>query len=85
MLSVPTGLGKTEVALAWAWRTENRTALWIAYAVFSVEIFSLYLKKIGTLLGTSLFFLVMGLIVAVLAVIAFRLHSGMRPQAEARP
>jgi uncharacterized membrane protein len=61
--------------LAWAWRTDNRSVLWLAYAAFSVEIFALYLKKIGTLLGTSAFFLVAGLILAVLAYIATRMHG----------
>lgn len=63
-------------ALAWAWRTDNRAALWITYAAFSIEIFALYLKKIGTLLGTSAFFLITGLIVSALAYAAFRLHGG---------
>lgn len=62
-------------ALAWSWRTDNKAALWTAYAAFSIEIFSLYVKKIGTLLGTSAFFLVAGLFVAALAYAAFRLHQ----------
>ncbi|MDX2157778.1 MAG: DUF2157 domain-containing protein [Hyphomicrobiaceae bacterium] len=61
--------------LAWAWRTDHRGLLWLAYAAFSLEIFSLYLKKIGTLLGTSAFFLVSGLMVAALAWAALRLHA----------
>ena len=63
--------------LAWAWRTENRAALWIAYAAFTIEIFALYLKKIGTLLGTSAFFLITGLLVAALAFAAYRLHDSV--------
>jgi uncharacterized membrane protein len=61
--------------LAWAWRTDNRSGLWLAYAAFSIEIFSLYVKKIGTLLGTSAFFIVTGLLLAGLAWTAFRLHG----------
>jgi uncharacterized membrane protein len=61
--------------LAWAWRTDNRSGLWLAYAAFSIEIFSLYVKKIGTMLGTSAFFLVTGLLLAGLAWAAFRLHG----------
>jgi uncharacterized membrane protein len=64
-------------ALAWAWRTENRAALWIAYAAFTIEIFSLYLQKIGSLLGTSAFFLITGLLVAALAFAAYRLHDSV--------
>jgi uncharacterized membrane protein len=62
-------------ALAWAWRTENRQALWLAYAGFSIEIFSLYLKKLGSLMGTSAFFLITGLLVIALSALAFRLHK----------
>ena len=72
-------------ALAWAWHTDNRGALWVAYGVFSVEIFALYIKKIGTLLDTSIFFLMTGLMVAALAAIAYRLHSGTRARVGATP
>ena len=61
--------------LLWAWRTDNRAVLWLAYGAFSIEIFSIYVKKIGTLLGTSAFFLATGLLVAALAWAAFRLHD----------
>jgi uncharacterized membrane protein len=71
--------------LAWAWHTDNRGALWVAYAMFSLEIFALYIKKIGTLLGTSVFFLMTGLMVAALAAIAYRLHSGTRARLGATP
>lgn len=63
------------VTLMWAWRTDNRAALWIAYAAFSVEIFALYIKKLGTLMSTSAFFLIAGLLVAALAAAALRLHQ----------
>ena len=62
-------------AMAWSWRTDNKPALWTAYIAFSIEIFSLYVKQIGSLLGTSAFFLVAGLFVAVFAYAAFRLHQ----------
>ncbi|MEZ5855572.1 MAG: DUF2157 domain-containing protein [Hyphomicrobiaceae bacterium] len=62
-------------ALGWAWRTDNRPVLWLAYSAFGIEIFSLYLKKIGTLLGTSAFFGVTGLMLAALAWVAVRLHK----------
>ena len=62
-------------AMAWSWRSDNRPALWTAYAAFSIEVFALYLKKIGTLLGTSAFFLVAGLFVAALSYAALRLHQ----------
>ena len=62
-------------ALWWAWQTENRAALWIAYTAFSIEIFVLYLTKIGSLMGTSAFFFITGLLVIALSVVAYRLHS----------
>jgi uncharacterized membrane protein len=61
--------------LGWAWRTDNRPVMWLAYGAFSIEIFSLYVKKIGSLMGTSAFFLATGLLVAALAWIAYRLHG----------
>lgn len=62
-------------AIMWGSRTGHRNVLWLGYAGFSVEILALYFKTIGTLLGSSLFFLVTGLIVIALAGIAWRLHQ----------
>lgn len=78
-------LGTILGTLAWAWHTDNQGALWVAYAVFSLEIFALYVKKIGTLLGTSFFFLMIGLTVAALAAVAYRLPSGTRVRVGATP
>jgi uncharacterized membrane protein len=58
----------------WAWRTDNRAALWIAYSAFSIEIFALYVNKLGSLMDTSAFFLIAGLMVIALANVAVRLH-----------
>ena len=62
-------------AMIWGIHTDNRTALWLAYAGFAVEIFTLYLKTFGDLLNTSLFFLVAAIIVSGLAWLAYRLHQ----------
>ncbi len=51
----------------------HRGALWLGYIGFSVEILSLYWKTVGSILDTSLFFLVAGLIVSGLAYMALRL------------
>lgn len=51
-----------------------RGAVWLGYAGFSAEIFALYVKTVGSLLGSSVFFLVAGLIVIALAGFAWRLH-----------
>jgi uncharacterized membrane protein len=67
--------------IVWGWRTDNRAAMWIAYGCFTIEVFSLYLKKVGTLLGTSGFFLITGLLVAAFAYAAWRLNDS---KAEAR-
>lgn len=55
--------------------SRNRGALWLGYVAFSIEIFALYVKTVGTLLDTSLFFLIAGLILAGLAAFAWRLHK----------
>jgi uncharacterized membrane protein len=63
----------------WALRTDNRGALWVGYIAFAVEIFCLYVRMLGTLLNTSLFFLVAALIVSGLAWAAYRLHRHQAP------
>jgi len=70
-------------AMYWALATDNRGALWIGYTAFTVEIFSLYWRMLGTLLNTSLFFLVAALIVSALAWAAYRLHQRQAPAREA--
>jgi uncharacterized membrane protein len=44
-------------AMLWALMRGNRGALWLAYGGFALEVFSLYVKTLVTLLDTSLFFL----------------------------
>jgi uncharacterized membrane protein len=66
-------------AMQWALKTDNRAALWLAYAGFAVEVFTLYLKTFGTLLNTSLFFLIAAIIVSALAWAAYRLHQRGTP------
>ena len=61
-------------AIVWGLRSGHRNVLWLGYIGFSIEIMGIYFKTIGTLLGSSLFFLVAGLIVAGLAALAYRLH-----------
>ncbi|MBS0242222.1 MAG: DUF2157 domain-containing protein [Proteobacteria bacterium] len=60
--------------LWWAWQSHRQALLKPAYGAFAFEVFALYVKKIGTLLGTSAFFLIAGLLVAALAWAAMRLH-----------
>ena len=62
-------------AIAWGLRTNNKGLLWVAYIGFSVEVLIIYFKTIGSLMGTSLFFLTAGLIVIALAAAAFKLHA----------
>ncbi len=69
-------------AIFWGLKSGNRGALWLGYAGFSVEILAVYVETIGTLLNTSLFFLVAGLIVSALAAMAYRLHSRGEAQAK---
>jgi len=67
----------------WALAHDNRGALWLAYAAFAIEIFTLYVRTFGTLLNTSLFFLVAATIVSLLAWAAYRLHQRKTPPQEA--
>ena len=60
-------------AIAHALSTGNRGALWLGYIGFSAEILTLYGVTVGTILGTSLFFLIAAVIVALLAYAALRL------------
>ena len=53
-------------AMLWALHSDNRAALWLAYAGFALEVFSLYVKTFGTLLDTSLFFLIAAVMVSAL-------------------
>ncbi|MEQ1669907.1 MAG: DUF2157 domain-containing protein [Hyphomicrobium sp.] len=59
---------------------QHRGAVWLGYIGFSIEILALYWKTVGTILDTSLFFLVAGLIVAGLAFMAWRLAMRSTPQ-----
>jgi uncharacterized membrane protein len=68
-------LGLLIAAVAWSMRSENKTALKVCYAAFSIEILALYFRTFGTLLNTSLFFLVAGLIVIGLSVAAYKLNA----------
>lgn len=60
-------------AIAYGLYSGHRGSLWLGYIGFSIEILSVYWKTVGTLLDTSLFFLVAGGIVAALAYMAYRL------------
>jgi uncharacterized membrane protein/uncharacterized membrane-anchored protein len=62
-------------AMFWALTSDNRGALWLGYIAFAVEIFAIYVRMLGTLLNTSLFFMIAALIVSALAWVAYRLHD----------
>jgi uncharacterized membrane protein len=68
-------LALTLNVVAWAFRTGHRAVLWLAYTGFSLEMLALYFRTIGTLLGSSVFFLSAGLVVMGLAWLAWRLHA----------
>ncbi|KWT71570.1 hypothetical protein APY04_0423 [Hyphomicrobium sulfonivorans] len=57
--------------------------LWLGYAGFSIEVLGLYFKTVGTLFGSSLFFLTVGFVVVLLAYVAYRLHARVHPNLEA--
>jgi hypothetical protein len=53
--------------------TDNRGLMWVAYAGISIELLGIYFKTFGTLLDTSLFFLIAGVLVIALAIVAYKL------------
>lgn len=61
--------------IVWGVRTGHRGLLWLGYIGFSIEVLALYFKTVGTLLGSSLFFLVAGALLVALALLAHRLHA----------
>jgi uncharacterized membrane protein len=67
----------------WALTSDNRGALWLGYIAFAVEVFAIYIRMLGTLLDTSLFFLIAALIVSALAWLAYRLRQREAPAARA--
>lgn len=62
--------------------SDNRALMWLGYAGFSAEVLTLYFRTVGSLLDSSLFFLLAGLIVAALAAIAWRLHARIASRTE---
>lgn len=74
-------LGVIGMGLHWT----SPALLWLGYAGFSIEVLALYFKTVGTLLGSSLFFLSAGAIVIALAFAAYRLHARTQTAPEAAP
>lgn len=74
LLAVMTLVGLL-AAMYWALQTGNRGALWIGYGAFAAEIYALYWRTLGSLLDTSLFFLVAAILVSALAWVAYLLHQ----------
>ncbi|MFN3623119.1 MAG: DUF2157 domain-containing protein [Hyphomicrobium sp.] len=56
--------------------------LWLGYAGFSIEVLGIYFKTVGTLLGSSFFFLSAGALVILLSFVAYRLHARVKPGLE---
>lgn len=56
-------------------RAGNQPLVWLSYAGFSLELIALYFRTLGTLLDTSIFFLLAGVLVIALAWLAWRLRQ----------
>jgi uncharacterized membrane protein len=82
LLAVVTLIGLL-TAMGWALHTDNRAALWVGYASFAAEIYALYWFTLGSMLETSLFFLVAAVLVSALAWLAYFLHHRKTLQAPA--
>lgn len=76
-------LALTLGAIALGTRSGHRGLTWLGYLGFSIEILALYFKTIGSLINTSLFFLVTGLVVMALAWLAWKLATRNVKPAEA--
>lgn len=61
--------------VAWGTRTGSRELMRLGYLGFAIEILGVYFHTIGTLLGSSLFFLLTGIVVIGLAWLAMKLHA----------
>ncbi len=66
-------------------KTGSPALLWLGYAGFSIEVLGVYFKTVGSLMGSSLFFLSAGVLVILLSVLAYRLHARVQPALEAAP
>lgn len=75
VLEAVLALALTLGTVAWGTRIGHRGLLWLGYLGFVVEILALYFKTIGTLIGSSLFFLLTGLVVMALAWLAWKLAA----------
>lgn len=62
-------------AIYWGLKHDYRVIVWLGYVGFSIEVLGLYFKTFETLLGSSLFFLIAGVIVMALAGVAYKLHA----------
>lgn len=71
-------------AMVAGWRTHNTRVVWLAYTGFAIEIFALYVAKIGSLLGTSAFFFITGVLVIALSVVAYRMRAELATASEVR-
>ena len=66
-------------------RRSNRPLVWFAYAGITIELLGIYFRTLGTLLGTSVFFLSAGLLLFAMAGLAWWLHRSMHRSGGATP
>ncbi len=59
-------------------QTRSKLVMWLAYNGLFAEILTLYFEKIGSLINTSLFFLVMGIAIIALASVLMRYGNAPR-------
>jgi uncharacterized membrane protein len=65
---------------------DNGAVRYLAYAAFAAEVLYLSYQTIDSILGTSAFFLLSGLVVALLAFVVVRLEKRFsRPMTEVTP
>ena len=70
-------------AIWYGLQSRNRGVLWLGYIGFSIETLAISFNLVGTMLSKAAFFLTAGWIVAVLALMALRLHRrGLEAEAK---
>lgn len=77
------GLALSVAAIIYGVQTGQRQVMRIAYAGFAVEVLTIYFRTIGTLLGSAAFFLLSGVLLSGMAVLAFRFERKFAASAAA--
>ena len=71
------GLALSVAAVVYGVQRGNREVTRLAYAGFAIEVLTIYFRTIGTLLGSATFFLLAGVLLVGMAVVALRFERAL--------